>query len=404
MIGETFPWSDGSLFRYLRENHNSVLGIREYVLANGATFQSVDERLVGAWSRGERDIDSPAERTGKGEVHNLFAFPAEDNFAGVKYPLEWIDSIQNKTEPGSHWHVVLDAAAYVPTQPLDLGQVHPDFVVCSFYKMFGFPTGLGALIARVPATEILNKVFWAGGSVALATSGDNFHVLKCRPSDRLEDGTVAFLDIIALKHGFKMIEHLGGIYKIQAHVESLRSWLYEKLISLRHSNGGPLVRIFGKHHFSEPQKNQGGILNLEVLKSDGIAFSYKNFEENAARAGFHIRTGIECNPGAAYNYMGIKDSEVEQLAGEKEGCGDDVEFLTVKRPDSQGSSRTIDSDQVLYALEGSDITVGHPAEIGMKWMKVPLGSIRVSLGYMSTFEDCADLVRFIESEYKDKME
>ena len=29
LVGETFPWGKDSTFRYLRENHNSVLGIRE---------------------------------------------------------------------------------------------------------------------------------------------------------------------------------------------------------------------------------------------------------------------------------------------------------------------------------------------------------------------------------------
>jgi selenocysteine lyase/cysteine desulfurase len=38
--------------------------------------------------------------------------------------------------------VVLDAAAFVATHPLDLSSVHPDFVDISFYKLFGFPTGL----------------------------------------------------------------------------------------------------------------------------------------------------------------------------------------------------------------------------------------------------------------------
>ena len=28
-------------------------------------------------------------------IPSLFAYPAEDNFAGVKYPLEWISQIQN---------------------------------------------------------------------------------------------------------------------------------------------------------------------------------------------------------------------------------------------------------------------------------------------------------------------
>lgn len=59
--------------------------------------------------------------------------------------------------------------------------------------------GLGALVVRVDAAEILHKLFWGGGAVSLATSSADFHVLKCRPADKLEDGTVNFLDIISLK-------------------------------------------------------------------------------------------------------------------------------------------------------------------------------------------------------------
>lgn len=32
LIGETFPWSNQSRYMYTMENHNSVLGIREYPL------------------------------------------------------------------------------------------------------------------------------------------------------------------------------------------------------------------------------------------------------------------------------------------------------------------------------------------------------------------------------------
>jgi hypothetical protein len=59
--------------------------------------------------------------------------------------------------------------------------------------------GLGALVVRVDAADILHKLFWGGGAVSLATSSADFHVLKCRPADKLEDGTVNFLDIISLK-------------------------------------------------------------------------------------------------------------------------------------------------------------------------------------------------------------
>jgi molybdenum cofactor sulfurtransferase len=48
------------------------------------------------------------------------------------------------------WKVLLDAAAFAPTQPLDLTAFPADFVAVSFYKMFGFPTGLGAMLVRTP--------------------------------------------------------------------------------------------------------------------------------------------------------------------------------------------------------------------------------------------------------------
>ena len=163
----------------------------------------------------------------------------------------------------------------------------------SFYKMFGYPTGVGALLVRVDAAQHLRKAYWGGGSVSLATSADDFHVLKCSPQDRLEDGTVNFLDIIALKHGFALIEKLGGMRAVQAHVAALTEWGYAQLAALRHSNGAPLLQLFGKHGAPDARRVQGGIFNFEVLAPDGSVLSYKTFEAEAAAAGLHVRTGAE---------------------------------------------------------------------------------------------------------------
>lgn len=48
---------------------------------------------------------------------------------------------QEKQFGSKHWYVALDAAAFVPTSPLNLAEFQADFVCMSFYKMFGFPTG-----------------------------------------------------------------------------------------------------------------------------------------------------------------------------------------------------------------------------------------------------------------------
>ncbi|KXZ42547.1 hypothetical protein GPECTOR_136g630 [Gonium pectorale] len=371
LVGETFPWSEGSMFRYLRENHNSVLGIREYALQAGGTFQAVNESFVDRWAmRGDSAGDhAPANTRFPSPTYSLFTFPAEDNFAGVKYPLEWVRAVQSRSTDTHTWLVMVDAAAYVPTQPLDLSEVPVDFVDLSFYKMFGYPTGVGALIVKTSLVPLLKKV--------------------------------AFLDVIAVKHGLNMLNRLGGIYKVQAHVAALTEWLYTRLASLRHSNGAPMLAIFGKHHMPNHRKVQGGILNFELLRPDGSIFSYKTFEREAATAGFHVRTGAECNPGACYNYLGVQEKEVESLAGTKEGCEDDVEFIRVQRP-VETSRDAISSSELLRSIANSNLSLGHPAAVALKWVEVPLGSVRASLGWWSTFDDVYALADWIERTYRDR--
>ena len=77
-----------------------------------------------------------------------------------------------------------DAAAYVPTSQLDLSKVHPDFVPISFYKIFGYPTGMGALIARKEALSKLHRPWFAGGTVKIVSVKAFDHYLA--------DGEAAF--------------------------------------------------------------------------------------------------------------------------------------------------------------------------------------------------------------------
>lgn len=42
LVGESFPWQEGSQFVYTQDNHNSVLGIRELALDRGASATCVE--------------------------------------------------------------------------------------------------------------------------------------------------------------------------------------------------------------------------------------------------------------------------------------------------------------------------------------------------------------------------
>jgi len=119
---------------------------------------------------------------------------------------------------------LLDAASFVSTSKLDLKKYTPDFVALSFYKIFGFPTGMGALIVKngnyflvwnclwsdsLDSVGTLKKKYFGGGTVAATLSNENYKVFRENISAKFEDGTVDFLNIIALRTGLETISLLG---------------------------------------------------------------------------------------------------------------------------------------------------------------------------------------------------
>src|ERR1700733_5538142 len=116
LVGEAYPFRRGGRLVLTADNHNSVNGLREFARARGARVAYVP--LTAPELRvGESDVLAALSR-GRGRRRGLFAYPAQSNFSGVQHPLDWVRRAQ---EAG--YDVLLDAAAYVPTNPLDLSAV-----------------------------------------------------------------------------------------------------------------------------------------------------------------------------------------------------------------------------------------------------------------------------------------
>ena len=109
------------------------------------------------------------------------------NFCGKKFPFKkWIE--MSKTNSSSNddnqkWYTLLDAASYVSTNHLDLQDAKPDFVCISFYKIFGYPTGIGALLVKCSALDILKKTYFGGGTVDMNLVKQKIHVPKSSSSE-----------------------------------------------------------------------------------------------------------------------------------------------------------------------------------------------------------------------------
>ena len=75
----------------------------------------------------------------------------------------------------------------------------------SFYKMFGYPTGVGCLLVRRSALDRLQRPWFAGGTVNFATVQGRAHLLS--PGEAgFEDGTLNYLAIPAVEIGLRHLE------------------------------------------------------------------------------------------------------------------------------------------------------------------------------------------------------
>ncbi|PWH12105.1 MAG: hypothetical protein DDG60_14995 [Anaerolineae bacterium] len=346
LVGESYPFAPGGHYLLTFDNHNSVNGIREFAHARGATVTYIpvvlpDLRVDEAQLEQFLTLAQP-------NANNLFAYPAQSNFSSVKHSLEWIEKAHSKG-----WDVLLDAAAFAPTNPLDLSRYKPDFIPLSFYKMFGYPTGIGALIARRDKLHKLQRPWFAGGTITVASvQGGKYYLAEGHAA--FEDGTVDYLNIPAVEIGLRHIESIG-IETIHERVRCLTGWLLDNLTAMRHSTGVPLVRVYGP----TDTEARGGAVTVNFFDREGRAIDHRFIEEQANRANISLRTGCFCNPGAGEVALGISRVELD---------------VCFNRP---GHENRLTLDDFRLCIDGKSS-----------------GAVRISVGMVSNFEDIQKFLHF----------
>ena len=346
LVGEAYPFGPGSRYLLTFDNHNSINGVREFARGKDAEVSYVpvvppELRVDAAKLAVQLDDFDPG-------ANNLLAYPAQSNFSGVQHPLELIGQAQTKG-----WDVLLDAAAFTPTNRLDLSRWRPDFVPLSFYKMFGHPTGVGCLLVRKTALTKLIRPWFAGGTITVSTvQAERFQLADEEAG--FEDGTVNYLNIPAVEIGLRHLESIG-VEKIHARVACLTGWLVNSLMELRHANGEPLVRIYGP----TDTEARGGTVTVNFYDPRGKLIDHRGIEKLAGAHGISLRTGCFCNPGAGEVAHGLTEEDMAKAFA---------------------SNERMTHDQFLNALEQQD---GKSA-----------GAVRISLGMVTNFADIHRFLRF----------
>ena len=352
LVGEAYPFDRRCRLVMTTDNHNSVNGLREFARSRGARTVPVPVRPP------ELRVEETALRRaltttrGPGRPRGLLAYPAQSNFTGVRHPLHWIELAHERG-----YDVLLDAAAYLPTNILDLSAVKPDFVVVSWYKVFGYPTGVGCLVARRTALARLRRPWFSGGTIVAVSVQGDWHWMTDDES-AFEDGTLNFLSIPDVEVGLAWIESIG-MDMIHERVRRLSEHLLSGLTGLRHDNGAPMVRIYGPTDV----RDRGGTVSLNVLDPQGVLVDERLVAAESAARGISLRTGCFCNPGAGEGAFDLTRGQLKRSRG-----------LGVQ---------TIDD----YLLR-LDLLTG--------------GAVRVSLGIASNLADVERFLDFLRTTYRDR--
>ena len=334
---------NGFCYRYLRDAHTSLVGV------NGLAQESkcLSESQVNDWLDPDTVVDGDCR-------FGLFAYPAQSNFNGRRFPLEWISQLR-RNQPG--WYSLLDAASYLTTTPLDFSDASnaPDFTVLSFYKIFGYPD-LGAVIVRKSAGHILLQRRYFGGGTRAAITPDSFHAPRKELHAALEDGTLPFHTILALDASLNNFARLfGSQHNIARHAMQVTRLTHSLLSSLRHGNGRAVCDIYSK-------PTDGPIIAFNLKTANGSPIGFASLEKLSSLRNIALRTGGMCNAGGVEQYLDLQAWEVERNYGKGKECGDDMDVV-----------------------EGKNT-----------------GVIRVSFGACSTVEEVCSFIDFIREFYVEK--
>ncbi|KAJ7195738.1 PLP-dependent transferase [Mycena haematopus] len=351
LVGEAYPFTDESRYVLACDSHNSVHGIRKFAERYGAGVHYIPSTPKGGF-----DVTTAHRLLFQHQPNSpdaapcLFVMTAQSNISNTKSPLS---ITQYATALG--FHTVLDAAALAPNSDISLTDYPVDAIAVSFYKMFGFPTGVGALIAKKSFLRKLRRPWFAGGNIEVVQVPGTIVTLSPELHEQFEDGTINFLSLLAVWDGLRFLSAYMPFLPLR--LSSLLHYLASSLSELRHDNTDtPVVRILSALPSRRltsvgAQSDVGSILSFIFLTPSGEMIPNSFIAHAASRMGISLRTGCMCNPGGAAALLGIEGAMQELYDG--------------------------------VTLADFERAVGRE-----------LGVVRVSLGLASNFQDVWNVIRF----------
>ncbi|KAF7289234.1 Cysteine desulfurase [Mycena indigotica] len=352
LVGEAFPFSGGGSYVLACDSHNSVHGIREFAASRGARVSYIPATSTGGFDPPTaKNILLRNRPRAKNTVPSLFALTGQSNITNTKAPLSVLEYAKSLG-----YYTLLDAAALAASSSICLTGSSIDAMAISFYKMFGYPTGIGALVIKKSFLAKLERPWFAGGTVDIVQVPGSVRTRSTVLHEQFEDGTINYLLLPSVTNGLRFLSAYLPFLPLR--LSCLMHYLLSTLSQLHHEfTNTPVVRILSatpsrRLGFVGEQADTGSLISLVFLSPSGKMLPLSFIEHAATSVNISLRTGCMCNPGGAAALLGYQE-EMNRLS-------DGVSLAEFTR------------------------TIGHE-----------LGVVRISLGLASNFQDVWNVTQFV---------
>lgn len=181
LLADSYPFqSNRELLTVYDHDNEAVETMIDWSKKKGAREMSAEFSWPKMRIRSKK-LRKIVESKRKNRKRGLFVFPLQSKMTGARYSYLWMSIAQE-----NGWHVLLDASALgaKDMETLGLSLFKPDFLFCSFYKIFGEnPSGFGCLFVKKSSASVLNNYTTKSiGIVSLLPVTRPCHFLE-KPSD-----------------------------------------------------------------------------------------------------------------------------------------------------------------------------------------------------------------------------
>ncbi|XP_023632729.1 molybdenum cofactor sulfurase isoform X2 [Capsella rubella] len=164
LVAESYPFNSKrkllTVYDYESEAVNEINRVSEKRGAKVAAAEFSWPRLKICSSKLRKLVTTGKTGSKKKKKKGIFVFPLHSRVTGSRYPYLWMSVAQE-----NGWHVMIDACGLGPKDmdSFGLSIYNPDFMVCSFYKVFGEnPSGFGCLFVKKTTIPILESSTGSG--------------------------------------------------------------------------------------------------------------------------------------------------------------------------------------------------------------------------------------------------